>query len=97
MQTNPTRQDSSTKKRRIAGGLAGAVLLLAAAPLLFDACTYSLYPADPDTGAERACFTSLERWLGRTRPSDAIRSAEAITALLLVAAAGLTVRRLRAR
>ena len=51
--------------------------------LLWDATTYSLYPADFFKGTEFGCYTVVERWLGILEPSW-IRSGQFVLALLLL-------------
>lgn len=51
--------------------------------LLWDATTFSLYPADFFEGTEYGCFTVVERWLGVLEPSW-IRSAQFALALVLL-------------
>ena len=59
-----------------------ALVLGVAAWLLWDAATFSLYPADFFEGTEYGCFTVVERWLGILEPSW-IRSAQFVSGLLL--------------
>lgn len=84
---------SSPGGSRIVRFVVLSFVLLVACGLALDACTFALYPADPIPGAERGCYTAVERMLGMTAPS-CIRSIEGGLALGLLAAAVILVLRM---
>ncbi len=61
---------------------AGALIVLGAW-LLSDGILFVIYPADPRTGREAACYTQLELWLGVVQPTWT-RTVELIGAVTLV-------------
>lgn len=65
--------------------------------MLWDATTYSLFPADLTTDRGYGCYTTVEQWVGVLKPSW-IRSAQFVLALLLLlpSAAALGAQFLRA-
>jgi hypothetical protein len=77
--------------------LVAALLWFLSAALAIDGWTYRLAARDPATGRERGCYTRVERWLGRTSPSDAIRYGEQGGAILGCAVAAYLVVRARRR
>lgn len=81
-------QDGAAWAERGWAVVAGALLLLLAAGLFFDASSFGLVAADPLTGRERGCFPAVEMWLGLKRPSI-IRAVEAFTSFGCLVAAVL--------
>ena len=68
--------------------LVGAALACAGVVLLADTLVFDTYPADPATGREKGCYTTLERWAGVKAPS-AIADVERACGVVLLVAGGV--------